>query len=93
MHGVPPIWPRAGPPLLGVAMARVLLLLLVSLLQNTNVTKLEVGPQNLIIQDNHKLVDGPNPFVRIPPGYYCVVQDPIDQRLVVAFTIARGSGR
>lgn len=46
---------------------------------NTNVTKLEVGPQNLIIQDNHKLVDGPNPFVRIPPGYYCVVQDPIDQ--------------
>lgn len=66
------------------------LLPLVSLLQNANVTKLEVGPQNLIIQDNHKLVDGPNPFIRVPPGYYCVVQDPIDKRLVVAFSITRG---
>lgn len=46
---------------------------------NTNVPSVEVGPQNLILQDNHKLVAGPLPFVKIPPGHYCVVCDPIDR--------------
>ena len=48
--------------------------------QNTNVTTLEVGPQNLILQDNHKLVNGPLPFVKIQPGHYCIVNNPIDRR-------------
>ena len=48
--------------------------------QNTNITVLEVGPQNLILQDNHKLVAGPLPFVIIPPGHYTVIINPIDKR-------------
>lgn len=48
--------------------------------QNTNVTTLEVGPQNLILQDNHKLVNGPLPFIKIQPGHYCIVNNPIDRR-------------
>lgn len=51
-------------------------------LQNTNITLMEVGPQNLILQDNHKLVAGPLPFIKIPPGHYTVVVNPIDQRCV-----------
>jgi len=46
---------------------------------NTNVTTLEVGPQNLMMQDNHKLVAGPLPFIKIPPGHYCIVTNPIDR--------------
>lgn len=43
-------------------------------------TSLEVGPQNLMLQDNQRLVAGPHPFVKIPLGHYCVVKDPIDKR-------------
>lgn len=46
---------------------------------NTNVTVLEVGPKSLILQDNHKLVEGPLPFVVIPPGHYCVIENPVKQ--------------
>lgn len=46
---------------------------------NTNVTVLEVGPKSLILQDNHQLVAGPLPFVVIPPGHYCVIQNPVKQ--------------
>ncbi|XP_065921043.1 major vault protein-like [Dysidea avara] len=45
---------------------------------NTNVTTLYVGPRNLMLADNQKLSAGPLPFVVIPPGHYCVVQNPID---------------
>ena len=46
--------------------------------QNTNVTSMYVGPRNLMLADNQKLIAGPLPFVVIPPGHYCVVQNPID---------------
>ncbi|KAJ7385524.1 hypothetical protein OS493_015096 [Desmophyllum pertusum] len=46
---------------------------------NTNVTVLEVGPKSSILQDNHKLVEGPLPFVVIPPGHYCVIENPVKQ--------------
>jgi major vault protein len=45
---------------------------------NSNITTVEVGPQNLVLQDNHTLEAGPFPFVTIPPGYYCIVDNPID---------------
>jgi len=43
------------------------------------VTVLEVGPKSLILQDNHQLVEGPLPFVVIPPGHYCVIENPVKQ--------------
>ncbi|XP_070541280.1 major vault protein-like isoform X2 [Ptychodera flava] len=43
----------------------------------TNVTGLAVGPQTLVLQTNEKLVAGPTPCVVVPPGYYCIVKDPI----------------
>ena len=46
--------------------------------QTTNITTLEVGPANLMLRDNQKLVAGPHPFVKVPPGYYCIVKNPID---------------
>lgn len=46
---------------------------------NTNVTVLEIGPKSLILQDNHELVEGPLPFVVIPPGHYCVIENPVKQ--------------
>ena len=33
-----------------------------------------------MLQDNQKLVAGPLPFVKIPPGHYTVVINPIDKR-------------
>ncbi|XP_019849376.1 PREDICTED: major vault protein-like isoform X4 [Amphimedon queenslandica] len=45
---------------------------------NTNITTVEIGPQNLVLQDNHSLEAGPLPFVTIPPGHYCRVEHPID---------------
>ncbi|KXJ17149.1 Major vault protein [Exaiptasia diaphana] len=46
---------------------------------NTNVTVLEVGPKSMILQDNHVLEQGPLPFVVIPPGHYCMIQNPVKE--------------
>ncbi|KAK3739811.1 hypothetical protein QZH41_009059, partial [Actinostola sp. cb2023] len=46
---------------------------------NTNVTVLEVGPRSMILQDNHVLVEGPLPFVVIPPGHYCTILNPVKE--------------
>ena len=46
-------------------------------MQNTNVTVLEVGPATMILQDNNVLVTGPLPFVVVPPGHYCIVENPV----------------
>ncbi|XP_062500939.1 major vault protein-like [Corticium candelabrum] len=46
---------------------------------NTNVTGVEVGPQSVSLLENQRLVAGPLRFVIVPPGHYCVVQDPIDR--------------
>ena len=54
-------------------------------IQNTNITTLEVGPQNLVLQDNHTQEAGPLPFVTIPPGHYCTVNNPIDRRFVILY--------
>ena len=49
-------------------------------LQNTNITRLKIGPQNLILSQNEKLVSGPTSFVKIPPGHFCVVLHPLDKK-------------
>lgn len=44
---------------------------------NTNVTRLLVGPQTFTRQDHEKVVLGPEPMIQIPPRQYCVIGNPI----------------
>jgi len=46
---------------------------------NTNVTRVEVGPQTFVRQDHEKLVAGPEPMVMIPPRHYAIIQNPIQR--------------
>jgi major vault protein len=50
---------------------------------NTNITSLKVGPQNLVLSENQKLIKTAAPFVKIPPGSYCVVVHPLDGRKAI----------
>ena len=45
--------------------------------QNTNVTRVEVGPKTYIRQDNEKVVFGPQQMITIPPRHYCVIENPV----------------
>ena len=45
--------------------------------QNTNVTRVEVGPRTYIRQDNEKVVYGPNQMITIPPRHYCIIENPV----------------
>lgn len=44
---------------------------------NTNLTRLEVGPQTFTRQEHEKVVLGPEPMIMIPPRSYCVVTNPV----------------
>jgi len=44
---------------------------------NTNVTRVEVGPQTFTRQDHEKLVSGPDAMIMIPPRNYCIIQNPV----------------
>ncbi|XP_023932738.1 major vault protein [Lingula anatina] len=45
--------------------------------QNTNVTRLEIGPNTYIRQDNERVVLGPEKMVTVPPRHFCVIENPI----------------
>ncbi|CAF2630283.1 unnamed protein product [Rotaria sp. Silwood2] len=45
--------------------------------QNTNVTRLEVGPKTFIKQDNETVTVGPEKMITVPPRHYCVVESPV----------------
>ena len=45
--------------------------------QNTNVTRVEIGPKTYIRQDNEKVVFGPQQMITIPPRHYCVIENPV----------------
>ena len=45
--------------------------------QNSTVTRLEIGPQIFLRQDNEILVFGPERMITIPPRHYCVVENPV----------------
>ena len=45
--------------------------------QNSNVTRLEIGPQTFIRQDNERVVFGPEKMITIPPRHYCVIENPV----------------
>ena len=44
--------------------------------QNTNVTKVELGPKTFIRQDNEKVILGPEKMIVVPPRHYCIVENP-----------------
>jgi len=44
---------------------------------NSNVTRVEVGPQTFTRQDHEKLITGPDPMIMIPPRHYCIIQNPV----------------
>lgn len=45
--------------------------------QNSNVTRVEIGPKTYIRQDNEKIVYGPESMITIPPRHYCVIENPV----------------
>ena len=44
---------------------------------NTNITRLEVGPQRFTPQQHERVVLQPSPFVVIPPQQYAIISNPI----------------
>ncbi|CAF4664198.1 unnamed protein product, partial [Rotaria sp. Silwood2] len=44
--------------------------------QNTNVTRLEVGPKTFVKQDHEKVILGPERMLIIPPRHYAVIENP-----------------
>ena len=55
--------------------------------QNTNVSKMEVGPRTYIRQDNEKVILGPEKMIVVPPRHYCIVENPVlignDKKIVL----------
>jgi len=45
--------------------------------QNTNVTRIETGPQTYIRQDNQRVTLGPEKMVVVPPRHYCMIENPV----------------
>ncbi|XP_077995303.1 major vault protein-like [Glandiceps talaboti] len=44
--------------------------------QNSNVTKVEIGPKTFIRQDNERVIYGPEKMITVPPRHYCIVENP-----------------
>jgi len=44
---------------------------------NTGVTRLEVGPQKITLQDHERLVLKPSPAIVVPPQHYCMMANPV----------------
>ncbi|KAJ6653405.1 hypothetical protein lerEdw1_009306, partial [Lerista edwardsae] len=47
--------------------------------QNSNVTRVEVGPKTYIRQDNERIVFAPVKMVMVPPRHYCIILNPVVQ--------------
>ncbi|CAG5098752.1 Oidioi.mRNA.OKI2018_I69.XSR.g15943.t1.cds [Oikopleura dioica] len=46
---------------------------------NTNVTRLETGPQTFVAKDNEKIVLDPTPFVTIPERSFATIKNPVER--------------
>jgi len=46
---------------------------------NTNVTRVEVGPQTFTRQEHEKIVEGPSNAIMIPPRHYAIIQNPVQR--------------
>ncbi|CAD5126039.1 unnamed protein product [Dimorphilus gyrociliatus] len=47
--------------------------------QNTNVSRIEVGPKTYIRQDNERVVLGPERMITVPPRQYCIIENPVQR--------------
>ncbi|XP_044186119.1 major vault protein-like isoform X2 [Thunnus albacares] len=45
--------------------------------QNTNVTRVEIGPLTYILQDNKRVLFSPKRMITVPPHHYCVIANPV----------------
>ncbi|XP_060111431.1 major vault protein [Heteronotia binoei] len=45
--------------------------------QNSNVTRVEMGPKTYIRQDNERIVFTPKKMVMVPPRHYCIIVNPV----------------
>lgn len=57
--------------------------------QNSNVSRVEVGPKTYIRQDNERILFAPLRMVTIPPRHYCIVTNPVcrDAQQAVLFDV------
>jgi len=46
---------------------------------NTNVTRVEHGPQTFTRQDHETILGQPEPMVMIPPRHYCIISNPVER--------------
>jgi len=46
---------------------------------NTNVTRVVVGPTTVTRQEHEKLVAGPEAMIMVPPRHYCLVANPVSR--------------
>ena len=44
---------------------------------NTNVSRVEVGPQTFTRQEHEEVINGPLPMLMVPPRHYCVIANPV----------------
>jgi major vault protein len=44
---------------------------------NSNVTRVESGPQTFTRQDHEKVVAGPEAMIMVPPRNYCIIANPV----------------
>ena len=44
--------------------------------QNSNVTRVVVGPKTYIRQDNERIIYGPERMITVPPRHYCIIENP-----------------
>lgn len=45
--------------------------------QNSNVTRLEIGPKTFIRQDHERVVLGTDKMITVPPQHYCIIENPV----------------
>ncbi|OWF45014.1 major vault protein-like isoform X2 [Mizuhopecten yessoensis] len=43
---------------------------------NRNITSIDIGPKTVVLKNNEKLHRGPLPMIKVPPGHYCVIENP-----------------
>ena len=50
--------------------------------KNSNVTRLEQGPQVFVRKDHELVTSAREKFIIIPPRHYCVIENPVERNEV-----------
>jgi len=56
--------------------------------QNSNVSRLESGPQVFVRKDNEKIITTVMKYITIPPRHYCTIRNPVVKDGVCSFPVA-----